>query len=635
MQGLGGLRETEEDISFLYFSVEYLGTALLHPIPFHETMSYQTPITIHEAVRRIQSQELVLPAIQREFVWQPRQIEQLFDSLMLGYPISTFLFWQVKPEIVSNFQWYTFLKRYHERDHRHNQQAVIPINQGVTAVLDGQQRLTSLYLGLCGSYAHKLPYKQWNNNDAFPKKLLYVNLLAESVEIERTYDFLFLTVDEARKTSNDNGPCHWFKVADILSMGDAMAVNGYIIQHIFNYTTVQAQQANKVLFTLWQVVHNSAVVSYYEERANELDKVLQIFIRINSGGTKLSYSDLLLSIATAEWKEGNARELIHGFVDQLNQIGYGFRFDKDLVLKTCLVLADLPDIRFRVDNFSSANMAIIQQRWPRIEAALRTTVELLHEFGYSGETLTATNAVIPIAYFIFFNNYATTLAAAPAREGDRQRIRQWLARALVKRTFGGQPDSLYGPLRRLIQESPGHFPLDEIVEHYRGKRKTIVFTQDELENLLQTQYGNPLTLSILTLLYMNRLNGGFRYHIDHMHPKSKFRKSDIEAVGVTDIDQIEEIRKRVNSLANLQLLEAGANIGKSDVSLSEWLTRKGAQRGAYELQHFMPGAGASADLADFMDFYSARKELMRQELVAILGVEMYAKLEVELPSTDL
>lgn len=601
-------------------------------------MSYQTPITIRESIRRIQSQELVLPAIQREFVWQPWQIEQLFDSLMLGYPISTFLFWQVNPEIVGNFQWYTFLQRYHERDHRHNQQAIIPINRSVTAVLDGQQRLTSLYLGLCGSYAHKLPYKQWSNNDAFPRKYLYVNLLADSPNLERTYDFRFLTTEEAAETENENGSCHWFKVADILPMSNMRDINSYMRQHRLQdtsiYSAAQAEQSDKVLYTLWQAIHSNAVVSYYEERANELDKVLQIFIRINSGGTKLSYSDLLLSIATAEWKEGNARELIHGFVDQINRIGNGFRFDKDLVLKTCLVLADLPDIRFRVDNFSSANMAIIQQRWSRIEAALRTTVELLHEFGYSGETLTATNAVIPIAYFIFFNNYANTIATAPAREQDRLRIRQWLARVLVKRTFGGQPDSLYGPLRRLIQESPGHFPLNEIVEHYRGKRKSIVFTQDELENLLQAQYGNPITLSILTLLYMNRLNSGFRYHVDHMHPKSKFRKSDIEAAGVTDAEQIEKIRNRVNSLANLQLLEAGANIGKSDVSLSEWLNRKGTQRGAYELQHFMPGSEASADLADFMTFYLARKNLMRQELIAILGVEVYAKAEVEASVAD-
>ncbi|GAA4368797.1 DUF262 domain-containing protein [Hymenobacter saemangeumensis] len=592
-------------------------------------MSYQTPITIRESIRRIQARELVLPAIQREFVWQPWQIEQLFDSLLRGYPISTFLFWQVKPEMVSKFQWYDFLTFYHERDHRHNHKAVVPMGQGVTAVLDGQQRLTSLYLGLCGSYAHKLPYKQWNNDDAFPKKKLYVNLLATADDLERTYDFRFLTANEANATVLKGGtPCHWFAVSGILAMDNIMGIVTYMRQKglldTSKYPAEQGEKAEQILSRLWQAIHSDAVVSYYEERAEMLDKVLQIFIRINSGGTKLSYSDLLLSIATAEWKEGSARELIHGFVDRLNRIGNGFRFDKDFVLKTCLVLADLSDVRFRVDNFSTGNMQIIQERWTQIETSLLAAVELLHEFGYSGETLTATNAVIPIAYYVYFNGYASSIVTAPARQDDRLRIRQWLARVLVKRTFGGQPDSLYGPLRRLIQDSPGSFPLAAIVEHFRGKRKSITFSKEELDSLLSMHYGHPLTLSILTLLYLNRLNGSFRYHVDHMHPKSKFRKSDIEGAGIIDAEEIGKVQARVNLLANLQLLEAGANIGKSDETLANWLGGKGAQRSAYELQHFVPET-ATADFSQFLPFYEARREMMRRELAQVLGVDLSAE----------
>lgn len=587
-------------------------------------MSYQGPITIRESIQRIQTHELVLPAIQREFVWQPWQIEQLFDSLLLGYPISTFLFWQVKPKTVGEFQWYDFLSYYHERDHRHNQKAVLPIGQGVMAVLDGQQRLTSLYLGLCGSYAQKMPYKQWNNDDAFPKKKLYVNLLSDSPNLERTYDFRFLTGGESKATQLKGEPCHWFLVGKVLEMPDITGVIDYIMEHDLANTSLyskeQGQRARNTLSRLWQGIHSDKAVSYYEERADELDKVLQIFIRINSGGTKLSYSDLLLSIATAEWKEGNARELIHGFVDKLNSIGNGFRFDKDFVLKSCLVLADLSDVRFRVDNFSKVNMEVIQERWPRIESALRAAVELLHEFGYSGETLTATNAVVPIAYYLLTNNYSSTIVTAPAREDDRLRIRQWLARVLVKRTFGGQPDSLYGPLRRLIQDSPGKFPLEAIVEYYRGRRKSISFSKDELDNLLGMHYGHPLTLSILTLLYLNRLNGSFRYHVDHMHPKSKFRKADIEAAGILDAEKIEEVQNSLNLLPNLQLLEAGANIGKSDATLADWLKLKGGHQAAYEIQHFVPTT--AADFSEFLAFYEARHKLMRQELAQVLGVDL-------------
>ena len=99
-------------------------------------------------------------------------------------------------------------------------------------------------------------------------------------------------------------------------------------------------------------------MNFFLEKSEELDKVLQIFIRINQGGTKLSYSDLLLSIATAQWKKLDASKVIHEFVDKINDIGKGFNFNKDFVLKSCLVLADIKDIKFKVDNFSSENMSV-------------------------------------------------------------------------------------------------------------------------------------------------------------------------------------------------------------------------------------------------------------------------------------
>jgi uncharacterized protein with ParB-like and HNH nuclease domain len=63
-------------------------------------MSFQTPITIRDALDRIHRHDYVLPAIQREFVWKPEQIARLFDSLMQGYPIGSFLFWSVERDHV-------------------------------------------------------------------------------------------------------------------------------------------------------------------------------------------------------------------------------------------------------------------------------------------------------------------------------------------------------------------------------------------------------------------------------------------------------------------------------------------------------------------------------------------------------
>ena len=67
------------------------------------------------------------------------------------------------------------------------------------------------------------------------------------------------------------------------------------------------------------------------ERLDVVERVLNIFIRLNSGGTVLSYSDLLLSIAVAQWKQVDARAEIHKFVDELNRIGTGFALSQDFV----------------------------------------------------------------------------------------------------------------------------------------------------------------------------------------------------------------------------------------------------------------------------------------------------------------
>ena len=105
-------------------------------------------ITIKEAISHIDAREYLLPAIQREFVWKTDQIELLFDSLMRKYPIGTFLFWQVESDKINDFQFYEVLRDYHERDNKRNTKANVAGKTSITAILDGQQRLTSLELTL-------------------------------------------------------------------------------------------------------------------------------------------------------------------------------------------------------------------------------------------------------------------------------------------------------------------------------------------------------------------------------------------------------------------------------------------------------------------------------------------------------
>ena len=289
-------------------------------------MAYEKPITIKEAITSIQEQEYILPAIQREFVWNTKQIELLFDSILRDYPISTFLFWKVKAVNIEKFKFYRFLPYYHEKDKKHNDLAELSGDKDRFAILDGQQRLTSLYIGLKGSYSFRLSRHRKNSTHAYPKKHLYINLLADSEDTEFKYDIRFLSDDEVIKFKELNSnEFFWLKIGDILDFKGIDDILSFIAENSLmdssKYTKGQTEHCSQTLSKLYKYLNEKEIINFYLEKSDELEKVLHIFIRVNSGGTKLSYSDLLLSIATAQWQEKDARDIIHKFVDQMNLIG--------------------------------------------------------------------------------------------------------------------------------------------------------------------------------------------------------------------------------------------------------------------------------------------------------------------------
>ena len=120
-------------------------------------MSKYNSITIKEAMNLIAKNQYVLPAIQRKFVWRPEQIEMLFDSIMRNYPINSFMLWEISDEeIQKNYKFYSFIKDYADKFLEDNPEAPTQaLNLPFNAVIEGQQRLTSLYIGLYGTYRYK------------------------------------------------------------------------------------------------------------------------------------------------------------------------------------------------------------------------------------------------------------------------------------------------------------------------------------------------------------------------------------------------------------------------------------------------------------------------------------------------
>lgn len=574
-------------------------------------MGFKTPITISKIIEGIQANSYVLPAIQREFVWKPAQVEKLFDSLLRGYPIGSFLFWNVEPSQVGEFQFYKFMDYYHERDHAHNRPISLVGDSGITAVLDGQQRLTALNIGLKGWYANKRPYYHWSSDHAFPERHLHLNLGARPTDMEMAYEFKLLREDEEKQSGDD----YWFPVSEIYNFDDLKDTLTFCISE--GLTEAADDYSFSALADLWRVIFEKPVINYFQEEEQDLDKVLNIFIRVNSGGTLLSYSDMLLSIATAQWEEKDARQEVHGLVDELNGIGEGFAFSKDFVLKASLLLTDASSIAFKVNSFKRENTLAIEDQWNEIERALQVTARLLASWGYSRKTLVSSNAVIPLAYYIYQKGSSKQFVSSKHYADDRESMRRWLATALLKRTFSGSPDTVLRPVREVIQENNAYFPEKEIYRALAETNRSMAFDEAEIEGLLGYQYNQKYTFTVLALLYP-WLRFDQRFDKDHIFPRSLLSERNLSKRDIPEHRWGEWLEHK-DDLANLQLMQGVPNMEKSDLPPQEWMNRihnDSDKRESYRDRHFIPDTELTVE--NFPEFRERREKLIREQLSELL-----------------
>ena len=471
--------------------------------------------------------------------------------------------------------------------------------------------------------AWKLPRLRWSSPWAFPKRSLCVDLLwnpAGEEEEATGYRFSFRPETESQRRENSAGSLveWWFRVSDILSMDDGPSMLDWLNDPALERSSMSL--AYKTLDRLHRVVRKDHVVAYYMERRQKLDDVVQIFIRMNDGGTPLSHSDLLLSIAVAQWTKHDAREEIHGLVDSLNRIGLGFSFSKDLVLKAGLMLSDIGSVRFNVDNFNRHNMAVLEQQWKSIKSALTMTVQLVAGFGFHRATLTAHNAILPIAYYLHHSNRTESFLSHSAYADDRKRVREWLIRSLLKTgVWGSGLDTLLTALRKVIRQETTHgFPADGLGEEMARRGRELVFNDEEVEELGDTEYRNARVFALLSLIFPF-VDPGELFHVDHVFPVSRFSKRQLRDAHVPE-GEIEGFRERRNRLANLQLLRGQVNTEKSTAMPAAWLVRTypdPARRSSHVRDHFL-GSVPEA-MTGFVEFYDVRRARLVGRITELLG----------------
>lgn len=580
----------------------------------------EAPITVAEAVLAIKQHTYLLPAIQREFVWSADQTVALFDSLMRGYPVGSFLFWQVDEAHSQAYKFFAFMQSFHALDNKRLKPFDIPSPRQLTVVLDGQQRLTALTIGILGHRADRVKGKWARNPNAFPKRRLYLSLAAkygETDELDREYDFRFLTDEEISKAPSAE---QWFLLRNIMEFRDGAGVDtGTLMQYAAEH------KLNKwgagALAKLCDVLLKSPVIHYFREDEQSLNRVLNVFVRLNSGGTSLSYSDLLLSIASAQWNS-DAREAIYGLVDELNGQGERFEFDKDFVLKSALVLSDLSDIRFSVDNFGKKNTDAIESGWEQnVRRPLLLAAEFAEALGYSGKTLTSANALIPVAYYLRKLGCPAGFCSAPKYAQHRTTVRKWLVASLIKSVLSSKTDTVLAAVRGAIRKSKlEFFPLVAVEKALVGHGVSLRFSDEDLDALLDLEYGKRGTFSVLAALYP-ALNLQFQFHLDHVFPKSAFQPKQLRSTGF-DAETISRMQDLLNRVCNLQLLDGLSNQAKLDSSFKDWIApmqKKRAEWAQYLQQHSIPKL-SSYGLEKFEEFCQRRRALLATRLKEALDI---------------
>lgn len=565
-----------------------------------------------------------LPAIQRPYVWSTGQITALFDSLLKGYPISSFMFWAVDEDTKAELRCYKFIENYQPDFMNEPTRAE---GRQVILVLDGQQRLTSLLIGLRGTFLEKAKGKRRSNLAAWSSKSLYLDLFKDpdpraldeedGDEFGVTYGLAF---HERRPANNHRR--HWFKVGSILDYPTEERLEALIAKVKTEFhpgvSDWEKTLAEDTLRRLYRVIWRDEGINFYTENDQSADRVLDIFVRANDGGTKLSKADLLMSMITSKWSSGTAREDIGGLVDRINKgIGAPNKITRDLVLKACLVVCDY-DVVYNVRNFTTETIADIERNWDRIGLAIENTFRLLNRHGLTGDNLGSLNAVLPLVYYIYHTPEFDFRGSTEFERVNASAMHYWLLNSLLVSAFVGHSDQTIATARATVREHlrvARDFPTHKLFEAMGKGGRLSKVDERTVEELLEMQYGKPRTFVALSLLYQGVDWNGSTWHVDHIIPQADAQKNVLRGRNLPE-HRIEEIVAASNSLGNLQLLRSDENIEKGALPFRSWIT--GRRRDFYA-QHMIPERLELCDVTSLPEFVREREKLIRKRLLQLLG----------------
>ncbi|MCK5722539.1 MAG: DUF262 domain-containing protein [Gammaproteobacteria bacterium] len=419
---------------------------------------------IYDVVKEIKEDRYRLPSIQRTFVWDEERICKLMDSLMNDYPIGSFLVW--KPNLEFTIRTRKFVQDYKAGERLVSEEDTLESSSYL--VLDGQQRLQSLFISFFGKY----------NN-----KHLYFKIDSNPVEEDNDlrYQFSFMNVDQAKKDP------HWVKPYEVINLS-IEDISEYV-DISFGDDDVDIKKIIKKNLSRFIRIFNMDDKIAIQDVKEDLpyNDVLEVFVRVNSGGIFLTKSDLLFSTVIL-----HAPEMERQFIEVVDELNGGgeYDFNTDFLIKCSFVILD-EGAKYDVKKLRDGKfIENLEDDFEKIRRTLLSTIEFLKTDAkiLTKRFLKSDLALIPIIDFIYRQPHQQI------PEGQTWKLRQYLYMSFLMRFYSYGPDGKLNVIHKKITEykNPRIFPLKRISKYMKERTgmdydisKSMLYDLDLILNIIQ------------------------------------------------------------------------------------------------------------------------------------------------------
>lgn len=537
-------------------------------------------INFADLMSGVEKSRIQIPPFQREFVWKPADIRFLLDSIYRGYPIGSFIFWITARKLpssrrVGNFE--------------------LPTNElregsEIAYVLDGQQRITSLFAAVRGATI-----------DGERFRFLF-DLRSKTFSVEKS--------DELKKNPEVQDDIDTHKISvEHLFVASQAEYRRLTQNYPEEYQDVLANLQGRFSSYRFSVINVIDEPAPDEETQEEgVKQVVRMFSRINDTGKKLT---VVAKLVAKCWGEGfDLRERLNEFYERSTELE---TIREETILQAASVILNYRQSRTKI--ILATDVHELEAGWDKIEKAFLAAIDFVKTTYHIRDLkyLPFDAVLVPLAYLFYKQRQLSNK--------QLELIGHWFWGANLSNRYGST-------LEAKTEEDCANFDL--LLEGKDPSFNFLIGWDSLKEQIIGQNYNlrNAFVKTILSLYaYARPLNivdgsevglsnvfsGYYRHQLHHVFPTSYIRQNQPELMEYSD------------SVANIMLIPALTNNHVSDRAPSDYFSELNNNfAGLSEVltkHHYIPSIEGSGLLNDeYLLFLNSRAERMVSELRTLVGV---------------